>query len=223
MTGRRKSNISRNKTESNSCSASKSKSLDSLRHAAKTCTNCDLYKYATQTVFGAGDERAKVIFVGEQPGDLEDLAGEPFVGPAGKLLDKAMAEAGIDRNKAYVTNAVKHFKFIERGKRRIHKQPRIFEIKACQPWLLAEIDCIKPAVVVCLGATAAKSLLKERAGVTKQHGTVMRAEFAPFVVQTMHPSAILRQPDSEHRHQAYQQLVNDLVVVAKVLKESGET
>lgn len=219
MTGRRKTTAARNKTKNNGGSASNDKSLDSLRHAAAACTNCDLYKYATQIVFGAGDEHAKVMFVGEQPGDCEDLAGKPFVGPAGKLLDKAMEEAGIDRKTAYVTNAVKHFKFAERGKRRIHKQPRVFEIKACQPWLLAEIDCVRPIVVVCLGGTAAKSLLNEKAALMKQHGKVLHANFAPFVVQTMHPSAILRQPDSEHRHQAYDQLVNDLRTVANVLRK----
>lgn len=211
------------KTSSDSKAASHTrdeKSLAQLRQEAKSCRACDLYKHATQTVFGAGNEHARIIFVGEQPGDYEDRAGEPFVGPAGRLLDKAMAEAGIERTAVYFTNAVKHFKFIERGKRRIHKQPRVYEIKACQPWLLSEIDLIKPTVVVCLGATAAKSLLKEKASVTKDRGKFVHAEFAPFVVQTLHPSAILRQPDSRHRHQAYDQLVFDLKAVAKVVRQN---
>ncbi|MCT2583806.1 UdgX family uracil-DNA binding protein [Actinophytocola gossypii] len=192
--------------------------LDTLRSAADTCRGCDLYRDATQTVFGAGPSDARVLVVGEQPGDQEDRKGEPFVGPAGRLLDRAMEEAGIDRDQVYVTNAVKHFKFTlpERGKRRIHKTPSRTEVVACRPWLDAELDTIGPDLVLCLGATAAKSLLGPSFRVTKERGTVVPLpEREPTrVVTTVHPSSVLRADD---REAAYQELVADLAAAAGVL------
>ncbi|MFC4001379.1 UdgX family uracil-DNA binding protein [Prauserella oleivorans] len=201
--------------------------LPELREAARSCRGCDLYRDATQTVFGAGPERAKVVFVGEVPGDREDTTGEPFVGPAGGLLDKALEESGIDRGTVYVTNAVKHFRFVpdERGKRRIHKKPSRSQIVACRPWLVAELHAVRPEVVVCLGATAAQSLLGADFRVSKRRGELVElpAEVADGVkavamkaVATVHPSAVLRAPADE-RDRAYSELVADLRVVAKVL------
>jgi DNA polymerase len=196
----------------------KTTSVKALNAAAHACRGCDLYKAATQVVFGAGPRTAQVMFVGEQPGDQEDRQGEPFVGPAGALLDKALAEAGIRRDRVYVTNAVKHFKWEPRGKRRIHKKPRASEIKACRPWLEAELRAVKPAILVCLGATAAQSVLGASFKLMQQRGQVHASAMAPKVVATIHPSAVLRAPDSEGRREAYDMLVGDLRVVASEIR-----
>ena len=196
--------------------------LTVLSDAAQSCEGCDLFRDATQTVFGEGSSKAKVVFVGEQPGDQEDKAGHPFVGPAGRLLDKALVAAGIDRRSVYVTNAVKHFKFEERGTRRIHKTPSRTEVVSCRPWLLSELNAIQPDVVVLLGATAAKSLMGSSFRLTAHRGEVLRLpaedkkidlDIDPRVVATVHPSAILRGP-SEDREKAFDALVADLRVVA---------
>lgn len=194
--------------------------LDRLRDAAQGCRGCGLYQNATQAVFGAGPVEASVIIVGEQPGDREDLSGEPFVGPAGGILNRALDEAGIDRELTYVTNAVKHFKFVppERGKRRIHQKPSRTEIVACRPWLLAEITALEPNLVICLGATAAQSLLGTSFRITKQRGELLSLEhadlsFAPKVLATAHPSVVLRSKD-EDRKRAYADLLADLRVAA---------
>jgi uracil-DNA glycosylase family protein len=191
-----------------------SPTLPKLRKAAAGCTACDLYKTGTQTVFGEGTKTAEVMFVGEQPGDQEDLQGRPFVGPAGKLLDRAMEEAGIDRSLAYVTNVVKHFKWVARGKRRIHQKPSWAEMTACRPWLDAEIAVVKPRVLVCLGATAAQALLGRQFRVTKQRGQLIDSPLAPNVLATIHPSAILRADD---RDAEYAGFVADLRNVAKLI------
>jgi DNA polymerase len=195
-------------------------SLPVLREAASKCTNCDLYKRATQTVFGEGPPKATVVLIGEQPGDREDLEGHPFVGPAGRLLDEALVEAGIDRSKVYVTNAVKHFKWApdERGKRRIHKKPAASEIAACRPWLDAELGLIKPRVLVCLGATAAQSLLGKDFSVTRQRGQPIVSTLAPHVMATVHPSSVLRARDDESREEQKRAFVRDLIKVARLLK-----
>jgi uracil-DNA glycosylase len=184
--------------------------LDDLREAAKSCKACDLWKLGTQTVFGEGAPNSKIMLVGEQPGNQEDLEGKPFVGPAGKLLDAALIEAGVDRAKVYVTNAVKHFKWEPRGKRRIHKKPNSAEIAACRPWLDAEIAAIKPKVIVCLGATAAQALLGRDFRVTKHRGEFVKSPLAPFVMATVHPSSILRAPDEETRHVEMTHFIADL-------------
>ena len=191
--------------------------LPRLRAAAAGCTGCDLYKRATQTVFGEGLVRARVMLVGEQPGNDEDLAGRPFVGPAGRILDRALADAGIDRSDTYVTNAVKHFKWEPRGKRRIHAKPSAAEIGACRPWLEAEIELVQPRVIVCLGATAAQALLGPRFRVTQERGRFVTSALAPYVLATVHPSAVLRAPDDETRHRETQRFTDDLKVVARVL------
>jgi uracil-DNA glycosylase family protein len=186
-----------------------------LREEAAHCKACDLWKNATQTVFGeGGGTKPKVIFVGEQPGDQEDIEGKPFVGPAGKLLDSALIEAGIDRKKVYVTNAVKHFKWEPRGKRRIHKKPNAIEIAACRLWLDAEIAAIRPNVIVCLGATAAQSLLGRDFRVTMHHGEFLKSDLAPHVMATVHPSSILRAPDDATRHEEMKRFIADLKKVA---------
>ena len=195
-------------------------SIRKLNAAAHECTGCDLYKNATQVVFGAGPQKARVMFVGEQPGDQEDRQGQPFVGPAGALLDKALEDAGIPRDEVYVTNAVKHFSWEPRGKRRIHKKPRASEIKACRPWLEAELRAIKPVILVCLGATAAQSVLGTQFKLTQHRGTMQTSPMAPQVLATIHPSAVLRAPDSEGRREAYESLVEDLKVVARALRGS---
>jgi DNA polymerase len=192
--------------------------LRAAADAAKDCRACDLWKRGTQTVFGEGAPHARVLFVGEQPGDKEDLAGKPFVGPAGGILDKALVEAGIDRKQTYVTNAVKHFKWEPRGKRRIHKKPNSLEIAACRQWLDAEIDLVQPEVIVCLGATAAQALLGRSFRVTQQRGRLMPFQRAPQVLATVHPSSILRAPDDKSRHREYELFVNDLRVVAEALR-----
>jgi uracil-DNA glycosylase len=195
-----------------------SRSLDELRADAADCRACDLWKTGTQTVFGEGSAKAEIVFVGEQPGDKEDLAGRPFVGPAGRVLDEGLEAAGIDRSLAYVTNAVKHFKWVARGKRRIHQKPNAAEMAACRPWLEAELAVVRPKVLVALGATAAQSLLGRQFRVTKQRGVPVESELAPYVVATVHPSSILRQETDEDRAAATKDFVADLKVVAKLLR-----
>ena len=191
--------------------------ITSLQEAAADCQACDLWERGTQTVFGEGRRRAKVMFIGEQPGNEEDLQGKPFVGPAGRLLDEALELAGIDRREAYVTNVVKHFKWEARGKRRIHKKPNSSEIDACRPWLEAEIDAVKPKVIVCLGATAAQSLLGKEFRVTRQRGEIVESTLAPVVMATVHPSSILRAPDDETRRTEMRRFVEDLKKIAGIL------
>jgi uracil-DNA glycosylase len=192
--------------------------LDKLREAARMCRGCNLWERATQTVFGEGLSRARVMFVGEQPGDREDLAGRPFVGPAGWLLDKALQEAGIAREEVYVTNVVKHFNWEPRGKRRIHKKPNQLQITACRPWLDAELAVVRPEVVMCLGATAAQALLGKSFRVSRQRGQMVPSRLAPFVTATVHPSSILRVPDDESRRRETALFVADLKRVAAVLR-----
>ena len=191
--------------------------LPALREAAAGCRACPLWENATQTVFGEGERKAQVMLVGEQPGDQEDRQGRPFVGPAGKLLDEALEEAGIDRSLAYVTNAAKHFKWEPRGKRRIHAKPSWSELAACRPWLEAELEVVQPRVLVLLGATAAQSLLGKQFRVTRERGKFLESELAEYVLATIHPSAILRQRDDESRHAEYASFVDDLRPVARVL------
>jgi uracil-DNA glycosylase family protein len=195
--------------------------LPKLREAAAGCKACDLWKTGTQTVFGEGTRNAEIVFVGEQPGDKEDLAGRPFVGPAGRVLDEALEEAGIDRRLAYVTNAVKHFKWQGRGKRRIHQKPNAAELAACRPWLDAELSVVKPKVLVALGATAAQALLGRQFRVTKERGKPVESDLAPHVIATVHPSSILRQETEEERAEAMKAFVADLRVVARLLAEPG--
>jgi DNA polymerase len=193
------------------------KSLEELRKAAAGCRACPLWKTGTQTVFGEGERGAAVMFVGEQPGDQEDKAGHPFVGPAGRVLDEGLAAAGIDREAAYVTNAVKHFKWEARGKRRIHAKPAWSEIAACRPWLDGELEAVQPTVLVCLGATAAQALLGRQFRVTKQRGTWVESDLAEHVTATIHPSAILRQRSDDDRRNEMARFVDDLRLVARVL------
>ena len=197
--------------------------LRSLRAAAAGCRACDLWERATQTVFGEGPRKAEVMFVGEQPGHEEDLAGRPFVGPAGRLFDRAMLEAGLDRTLVYVTNVVKHFKWEPRGKRRIHARPNPLEITACRPWLDAELKVVKPRVLVCLGATAAQTLLGRTFRVTQQRGRLVESPLAPIVTATVHPSSILRAPDDLTRRLEFQRFVEDLRTVAEVLHAEPAT
>ncbi|HEX8067965.1 MAG TPA: UdgX family uracil-DNA binding protein [Thermoleophilaceae bacterium] len=196
------------------------RSLDSLREAASGCRGCHLWRGATQTVFGEGLERSRVVFVGEQPGDREDRAGKPFVGPAGRELDRGLEAAGIDRREVYVTNVVKHFKFEERGRRRLHKTPRRFEVQACLPWLTEELRAVKPEVVVLLGATAGKALLGARFKVTELRGKEIESDLAPFVTATVHPSAILRAPDDDARAAEREMFAADLATVARALERA---
>jgi uracil-DNA glycosylase family protein len=193
------------------------RSLRSVAEAARGCRACELWKRGTQTVFGEGPRNADVLFVGEQPGDVEDRRGEPFVGPAGRVLDEALAAAGIDRPRVYVTNAVKHFKWRARGKRRLHEKPNTAEIAACRHWLELELRLVKPALVVALGATAAQALLGPAFRVTRQRGRVHASPLAERVVATVHPSSILRAPDDAARHQEMRAFVADLRVVAKLM------
>jgi uracil-DNA glycosylase family protein len=196
-------------------------SLPKLREAAADCKACDLWKSGTQTVFGEGTRNAEIVFVGEQPGDKEDLAGRPFVGPAGRVLDEALEAAGIDRRLAYVTNAVKHFKWQARGKRRIHQKPNAAELAACRPWLEAELAVVKPKVLVPLGATAAQALLGRSFRVTRERGVPLEGTgLADHVVATVHPSSILRQETEEERREAMAGLVADLGIVGKLLDGS---
>jgi DNA polymerase len=193
------------------------KTLKQLREEARGCQNCTLWANATQTVFGAGDPHARVMLVGEQPGDEEDKKGLPFVGPAGRLLDKALAEAGVDREHLYVTNAVKHFKWELRGKRRLHKTPAQREIDACHQWLQGEIETVKPHVIVCLGSTAAKAVISKNFKVSVQRGQFVESPLAPYVFATLHPSALLRVQEEEDRELAFKQFVRDLSLIRKAL------
>jgi len=191
--------------------------IDKVRSASKDCQACDLWRRGTQTVFGEGTKKAQLMFVGEQPGNDEDLSGHPFVGPAGKLLDRALSEAGIDRSAVYVTNVVKHFKWVAAGPRRLHKKPSSREIAACLPWLEEEIRLVQPEVLVCLGATAAQALLGRDFRVSTQSGTVVETSLAQHAVATAHPSSILRQQTDEDRHAAMDKFAADLAVVAGLL------
>ena len=195
-------------------------SLEEMRDAAGGCRACDLWRSGTQTVFGEGLAKADVMLVGEQPGDREDVEGRPFVGPAGKLLDRALERAKIDRNQVYITNVVKHFKWRPRGKKRIHQKPNAEEIGACRPWLEGELAAVEPRVLVCLGATAAQALLGRAFRVTRQRGQFVDSPLAPFVTATIHPSAILRM-DDEEREPAMDDLVADLTKVAKKVSSAG--
>lgn len=194
-------------------------SLNALRKAARSCTACHLYKHATQTVFGEGPGEAPIMFVGEQPGDYEDVAGKPFVGPAGKIMDRALEEVGINRKKVYVTNAVKHFKWEPRGKRRIHKKPSSREIAACRPWLEAELHLVKPKLLVCLGATAAQAIFGTSFRVTRERGRILSSKIAPKVMATVHPSSLLRQADEASRRREYAHFVADLRIALKAADE----
>jgi DNA polymerase len=195
------------------------KSLDALRRAASTCRGCALYASATQTVFGEGAARATLMLVGEQPGNDEDLKGRPFVGPAGRLLDEALETAGIDRSKVYITNVVKHFKWVPRGKRRLHSKPGWREIDACLPWLQQELVQVRPALAVCLGATAAQALIGRDFKVTVRHGEVIANGSGPAMLATIHPSAILRQPTMDGRASALETMVADLKLAAEFLRQ----
>jgi DNA polymerase len=193
--------------------------LADAAEAARDCRACRLWERGTQTVFGSGARRARVLLIGEQPGDREDKVGKPFVGPAGRLLDEALEAAGIDRRTAYLTNVVKHFSWEERGKRRIHKKPKADEIRACRPWLEAELIAIQPELVVCLGATAAQALLGTGFRVTEDRGKILSSALAPRVMATVHPSSILRAPDEESRDEEMESFIADLTVAARALKE----
>jgi uracil-DNA glycosylase len=193
--------------------------LKKLQIAAAGCQACDLWRKATQTVFGEGRQTSTVMFIGEQPGNSEDLEGRPFVGPAGGLLDRALAEAGIDRSKVYVTNVVKHFKWEPRGKRRIHKKPNAIEIRACRPWLEAEIHVVRPRAIICLGSTAAQAVIGPKFKVSIQRATFVESPLAPFVTATVHPSSILRAPSDDARRTEIERFVNDLQKIRKAISE----
>ena len=193
--------------------------LTVLRTLAAGCQACELYKRATQTVFGEGRKTARAMMVGEQPGDFEDRVGRPFVGPAGKMLDRALEELGIDRQLVYVTNVVKHFKWTERGKRRLHEKPNAREIAACRPWLDAELAVVKPRVLVCLGATAAQALLGKKFKVTEQRGELLESQLAPYVMATVHPSSLLRAPDDETRRREIRRFIEDLSRIASLVRD----
>jgi uracil-DNA glycosylase family protein len=197
--------------------------LPKLREAVTECRACRLWRNATQAVFGEGTREAEVMMIGEQPGDREDRAGKPFVGPAGRVLDQALDEAGIDRTAVFVTNVVKHFKFDLRGKRRIHKKPAADEIAACRPWLQSEIDVVKPKVVVCLGATAAQAVIGRTFRVTQQRGRFVQSDLAEWMTATVHPSSILRAPDDESRQRELEAFVQDIKRIAGKLAELGST
>jgi uracil-DNA glycosylase family protein len=196
-----------------------SATLEDTKAAARHCRNCSLWERATQTVFGEGPPTAKVIFVGEQPGDSEDLKGQPFVGPAGKLLDQALVQANLDRSLTYVTNAVKHFKWEPMGNRRLHKKPNAREMEACRPWLLTEINLIRPKVLVCLGSTAAGTLFGSKVKVTTHRGRLFESQYAPHNLITIHPSAILRMPDQRLKDAEFARLVEELSMIAKLLND----
>ena len=193
--------------------------LTAVREAAAHCTACHLYERATQTIFGEGPKRAAMMLVGEQPGDYEDVAGKPFVGPAGKIMDRALADAGIDRSQVYVTNAVKHFKWEPRGKRRIHQKPNSLEITACRPWLESELRIVRPNLVVAMGATAAQAIFGPGFRVTRERGKVLSSQLAPKVLATVHPSSLLRQPDEESREREYKHFVADLRAASRAADE----
>src|SRR3954469_629930 len=197
------------------------KSIKALRDDAKACQDCPLWANATQTVFGAGDPHARVMLVGEQPGDEEDKKGLPFVGPAGRLLDRALEAAGVDRDDLYVTNAVKHFKWQVRGKRRLHKTPAQREIDACHQWIEGEIRALKPHVIACLGATAARALLGKDFRVSLMRGRFVESDYAPFVFATLHPSALLRLRDATEKESAFAQLVEDLSLIRTALRRAS--
>lgn len=199
----------------------RTRSLRALRAAAAECQGCPLWKDATQTVFGSGPRSADLMLVGEQPGDREDREGEPFVGPAGRVLAEALAEAGIDPEATYVTNAVKHFKWRPRGKRRLHQTPRAGEVEACRPWLEAEVEAVRPDAIVALGATAARSLFGPKVKVTKDRGRLLDSPLAPLAAVTVHPSAVLRVRERAQRHEALAGLAEDLAAVAAALKEGS--
>jgi DNA polymerase len=184
--------------------------LDALRAVAKKCKACPLWKTGTQTVFGEGPKRARIIFVGEQPGDKEDLEGKPFVGPAGQILDKALAEAGVNRSETYVTNAVKHFKWEPAGKRRLHKKPNSREIAACRPWLISEIELLQPELIVCLGVTAAQSVLQRAVKIAEERGKLLETAHGAKVLVTVHPSSLLRIQDRPDKEEAWRAFVHDL-------------
>jgi uracil-DNA glycosylase len=196
-----------------------SRSLKALRAAAEDCRGCPLYKDATQTVFGAGPRKATLMLVGEQPGDREDIEGEPFVGPAGRVLSEALERAGIEAGEIYVTNAVKHFKWTARGKRRLHQAPSVAEVAACRPWLVAEIEAVRPTGVLALGATAGRSLFGAKVKVTKDRGRLLESPLAQVAALTLHPSAVLRLREHEEREEALAGLVADLKLVAEAVSE----
>jgi uracil-DNA glycosylase len=186
------------------------RSIRQLRAAATKCKGCELWRDATQTVFGDGSERAKMMLIGEQPGDQEDLKGIPFCGPAGQILDRGLVDAGIDRDEVYITNAVKHFKWLPRGKRRLHQKPNGREITACRPWLVAELEAVQPHVLVCLGATAARAVLGKATKISEHRGELLASDLSSRIVVTIHPSSILRIADSHSRQVAMRQFVDDL-------------
>ena len=191
------------------------RSVDQLKVAAASCHGCDLWEHATQTVFGEGVEHAVMMLVGEQPGDQEDLQGKPFVGPAGRLLDKALEAAGIDRRRVYVTNAVKHFRWTRRGKRRLHEKPNTGQVRACRPWLEAEVEVVRPRIMVLMGATAAQSVMGPAFRVSQQRGEVMPSPLGVPILATVHPSSILRAPDEAARDAAFEEFTSDLMVAAR--------
>jgi uracil-DNA glycosylase len=192
--------------------------VETLRQAAQSCKGCDLYKNATQTVFGEGPQKASVVFVGEQPGDQEDRQGHPFVGPAGRLLDKALADAGIPREQVYVTNAVKHFKWIWRGKRRLHQKPAIRQVAACRPWLEAELESVRPKIVICLGATATQAVLGKSVSITKERGKFIDSSSGLLTFITIHPSAIYRQREKDQQEKEYRRFAEELKLVSRRLR-----
>lgn len=194
------------------------RTLESLRDAARSCEGCDLYKNATQTVFGEGPRSAAVMFVGEQPGDIEDLKGHPFVGPAGRLLDKALAEARIPRDEVYITNAVKHFRWIQRGKRRLHQKPLIRQVVACKPWLEAEIQAVHPKVVVCLGATAAQAMAGRIVRIMQERGTFLDGDSGAAIFITIHPSSIYRLQEKDEQEKEYRRFVGEVKLVQRKLR-----
>ena len=194
--------------------------LPALARAAKGCEGCDLYKRATQTVFGSGPETAQILLIGEQPGDREDREGKPFVGPAGRILDEALEEAGIDRGEVYVTNAVKHFKWEPRSKRRMHAKPSARQVEACGPWLESEIEVVNPRIIGCLGATAAQAMMGSSFKVTRERGKVLQREDGRPLLATVHPSSLLRMPDRDERHRAMALFVADLKVMARYAKSA---
>jgi uracil-DNA glycosylase len=192
--------------------------LKALREAARSCKGCDLYENATQTVFGEGPRTASVVFIGEQPGDQEDRQGRPFVGPAGRLLDKALADAQIPRGQVYVTNAVKHFKFIWRGKRRLHQKPSIRQVTACRPWLEAEIEVLRPKLLVCMGATAAQSVIGKAVSITQSRGKFLKSDLGPLTFIIFHPSAIYRHPEKKEQEKEYRRFAEEMKLVGRKLR-----
>jgi uracil-DNA glycosylase len=196
----------------------RTRSLQSLEQAAKSCKGCDLYRNATQTVFGQGPSQASVMLIGEQPGDIEDQKGEPFVGPAGRILDRALEEALISRDEVYVTNAVKHFKWIWRGKRRLHQKPSVRQVMACRPWLEVEIEVVQPQILVCMGATAAQSVVGKPVPVMKERGKFIDSALGKLAFVTIHPSAILRQRDQDEREEEFRRFASEMKLVKRKLK-----